>query len=147
MTLKQQISNDLKDAMRARDQQKLNALRLIAAAIKQIEVDERIEVNDPRMLTLLNKLAKQRHESITQFQAAHREDLVNQEQFELNIIQQYLPEPMSTDEITKLIEQTIYELNAKAMSDMGKVMTQLKPIMQGRADMSKVSAMIKSKLA
>jgi uncharacterized protein YqeY len=146
MTIKERINSDLKDAMRARDQQKLNALRLITAAIKQIEVDERIDVDEARMLTVLDKLAKQRNESISQFEKAARNDLVQQEQFELDIIRQYLPEPMTDDEVAHLIEQTLTELEAKAISDMGKVMAKLKPIMQGRADMAKVSAMIKTKL-
>lgn len=146
MTIKERINSDLKDAMRARDQQKLNALRLITAAIKQIEVDERIDVDEARMLTVLDKLAKQRNESISQFESAGRTDLVQQEQFELEIIRQYLPEPMTDGEITHLVEQTLAELEAKAISDMGKVMARLKPIMQGRADMAKVSAMIKTKL-
>lgn len=146
MTLKEQINNDLKDAMRAREKQKLEALRLITAAIKQIEVDERVEVDDARMLALIDKLAKQRKESIEQFKAAGREDLVEKEQFELNILNQYLPEPLSDDEIKQLVKTAIEEQNAQSMADMGKVMAQLKPSLQGRADMSKVSAMVKAQL-
>ena len=147
MTIKERINSDLKDAMRARDQHKLDALRLITAAIKQIEVDERIDVDEARMLVILDKLAKQRNESITQFKAAGRDDLVQQEQFELDILHQYLPEPLSDAEITQLVDQAFIDVDAKAMSDMGKVMAQLKPLMQGRADMGKVSAMIKAKLS
>ncbi|MDP3705371.1 MAG: GatB/YqeY domain-containing protein [Legionellaceae bacterium] len=147
MTIKTQVSNDLKDAMRARDQKKLDALRLIMAAVKQIEVDERIDIDDSRMLVILDKLAKQRNESITQFKAANRDDLVAQEVFELEIIKHYLPEPLTDVEITSLVEQAIAAVSAQAMSDMGKVMAQLKSVMQGRADMSKVSAMIKAKLS
>lgn len=147
MTIKERINSDLKDAMRARDQHKLDALRLITAAIKQIEVDERIEVDEARMLVILDKLAKQRNESITQFKSAGRDDLVQQEQFELDILHQYLPEPLSDAEITQLVDQAFIDVDAKAMSDMGKVMAQLKPLMQGRADMGKVSAMIKAKLS
>lgn len=147
MTIKERINSDLKDAMRARDQHKLDALRLITAAIKQIEVDERIEVDEARMLVILDKLAKQRNESITQFKSAGRDDLVQQEQFELDILHHYLPEPLSDAEIKKLVDQAFVDVDAKAMSDMGKVMAQLKPLMQGRADMSKVSAMIKAKLS
>ena len=147
MTIKERISSDLKDAMRARDQHKLDALRLITAAIKQIEVDERIEVDEARMLVILDKLAKQRNESISQFTSAGREDLVKQEQFELDILHQYLPEPLSDAEIAKLVDQAFLDVDAKVMSDMGKVMAQLKPLMQGRADMGKVSAMIKAKLS
>lgn len=146
MTIKERISSDLKDAMRARDQHKLDALRLVMAAIKQIEVDERIDVDEARMLVILDKLAKQRNESITQFKAAGRDDLVKQEQFELDILHQYLPEPLSDAEIVKLVDQAFIDVDAKVMSDMGKVMAQLKPLMQGRADMGKVSAMIKAKL-
>ncbi len=132
--------------MRARDMATLGALRLISAAIKQIEVDERIIVDDARLLIILDKLSKQRQESIHQFQAAHREDLVQQEQFELDLIHRYLPEPLTEAQITHLIQQTLSELEAKTMADMGRVMAHLKPQMQGRADMSRVSALIKAQL-
>lgn len=147
MTIKVQINSDLKDAMRARDQHKLDALRLITAAIKQIEVDERIDVDEARMLDILVKLAKQRNESITQFKAAGRDDLVQQEQFELDIIHQYMPEPLTETEIIQLVEKALNDLNASKISDMGNVMAQIKPLMQGRADMSRVSALIKAKLS
>jgi uncharacterized protein len=146
MSIKEQLYIDVKDAMRAKDKEKLGTLRLITAAIKQIEVDERIDVDETRMLVVLDKLAKQRNESITLFKAAGRDDLVAQEEFELGIITHYLPEPLSDDEITKLIEDAIAKVDAQKMNDMGKVMAQLKPIMQGRADMSKVSSLIKAKL-
>jgi uncharacterized protein YqeY len=146
MTLKDQIINDLKDAMRARDTKKLGALRLISAAIKQIEVDERIEIDDTRMLIILDKLAKQRNESISQFSAAGRDELVAQEEFELALINQYLPEPLSDDEVKGFVEKAMVTVGAEKMSDMGKVMAELKPLLQGRADMSKVSAMIKAQL-
>lgn len=132
--------------MRARDQKKLDALRLITAAVKQIEVDERIEIDEERMLVILDKLAKQRKESISQFQAAGRDDLVSQEQFELELINHYLPEPLSEAEVESIISKAITEVGATKMSDMGKVMGLLKPQLQGRADMSKVSAVIKAKL-
>jgi uncharacterized protein YqeY len=147
MTIKDQITHDLKEAMRAREKRKLDALRLITAAIKQIEVDERIEVDDPRLLVILDKLAKQRNESITQFKSAARQDLVEQEEFELDLIKHYLPEPLSESEIAQMIEHTIKEIGAEKISDMGKVMAVLKPQMQGKADMSKVSALIKSQLS
>ncbi|WP_043873195.1 GatB/YqeY domain-containing protein [Legionella massiliensis] len=147
MTIKDRISNDLKDAMRARDKMKLDTLRLVTAAVKQVEVDERIEVDEERMLVILDKLSKQRKESIAQFQAAGRDDLVAQEQFELDIISQYLPEPLSEAEIETLISKAIAEVGAEKMSDMGKVMALLKPQLQGRADMSKVSSLIKAKLS
>lgn len=146
MTLKDQIINDLKDAMRARDKQKLDALRLISAAIKQIEVDERIDVDDTRMLVILDKMAKQRNESISQFSAAGRHELVAQEEFELALISQYLPEPFTDEEVHHLVEKAILTVGAEKMSDMSKVMAELKPQLQGRADMSKVSAMIKARL-
>lgn len=147
MTMKDQILNDLKDAMRARDKKKLDALRLISAAIKQIEVDERIEVDDARMLLILDKMSKQRNESIAQFSAAGRDELVAQEEFELALINEYMPEPLSDLEVAHLVEQALLSTNAAKMSDMGKVMAELKPQLQGRADMSKVSAMIKAKLS
>ena len=146
MTLKDQIINDLKDAMRARDKKKLDALRLISAAIKQIEVDERIEVDNARMLVILDKMAKQRNESISQFSAAGRDELVAQEEFELELINQYLPEPFTDDEVKRLVEEAMVTVGAEKMSDMSKVMAELKPKLQGRADMSKVSAMIKARL-
>ncbi len=146
-TIKDRITTDLKDAMRARDKQKLNTLRLITAAIKQVEVDERIEVTEPRLLIILDKLAKQRKESISQFQVAARDDLVAQEQFELELISQYLPLPLLDSEIEELIRQALSELNSFNLSDMGKVMTYLKPHLQGRADMSKVSLMVKARLS
>ena len=147
MTIRDRITHDLKDAMRAREKQKLDALRLITAAVKQVEVDERIEVNDDRMLVILDKMAKQRHESLGQFKAAGRDDLAEQEQFELNLISQYLPEPLTEAEVDQLIAQTITKLNAQKMSDMGKVMAELKPLLQGRADMGRVSLLIKAKLS
>ncbi|HHF7345233.1 MULTISPECIES: GatB/YqeY domain-containing protein [Legionella] len=147
MTIKDRLSNDLKDAMRARDKKTLDTLRLVTAAVKQVEVDERIVVDEERMLVILDKLAKQRKESIAQFQAAGRDDLVAQEQFELDLISQYLPEPLSEADIEALIAQALADVGAEKMSDMGKVMAQLKPQLQGRADMSKVSAMIKARLS
>jgi uncharacterized protein YqeY len=147
MTIKEQINSQLKDAMRAKEKQTLEALRLITAAVKQIEVDERIEVDDSRMLVILDKLAKQRKESITQFEAAGRDDLVAQEEFELQLIRQYLPAPLEEQEVVRLIEESILSTQAKHISDMGKVMTDLRSKVQGRADMAKVSALIKAKLS
>ncbi|HIH8947549.1 lpg2359 family Dot/Icm T4SS effector [Legionella pneumophila] len=147
MTIKEQINNDIKDAMRAKDKNLLNALRLISAAVKQIEVDERIEVDDERMLVILDKMSKQRKESIAQFEKASRDDLVAQEQFELNVISKYLPEPLTDNEVEELISDAIKSTGAEKMSDMGKVMAILKPKLQGRADMAQVSARIKAKLS
>jgi uncharacterized protein YqeY len=146
MTLKVRIQADIKDAMRAQDKSKLGTLRLITAAVKQIEVDERIEIDDQRLLAVLDKMVKQRNESIHQFQAAGRNDLVEQEQYELGIIQQYLPTPLTESEILILVSQAIEATQAEKMSDMGKVMNHLKPLVQGRADMSKISALIKERL-
>ncbi|APF03906.1 TPA: GatB/YqeY domain-containing protein [Legionella pneumophila] len=147
MTIKEQINNDIKDAMRAKDKNLLNALRLISAAVKQIEVDERIEVDNERMLVILDKMSKQRKESIAQFEKANRDDLVAQEQFELDVIAKYLPEPLTDDEIDALISDAIKSTGAEKMSDMGKVMAILKPKLQGRADMAQVSARIKAQLS
>ena len=147
MSIKDQLSSDIKDAMRAKDQKKLGALRLLFAAMKQIEIDERIEIDDARALVILDKLAKQRNESIAQFTAAGRTDLVTQEEFELALITHYLPEPLSDSAVEALIEQAFIETSASKMSDMGLVMAQLKPQLQGRADLGKVSALIKARLS
>lgn len=146
MSIKEQINNDVKDAMRAKDKNLLSVLRLITAAVKQVEVDERIEVDDSRMLVILDKMTKQRKESITQYEKANRTDLVTQEQFELNILSKYLPEPLSEAEIERCIQEAIVATGAEKMADMGKVMAILKNQLQGRADMAKVSALIKAKL-
>lgn len=146
MTIKEQLNSDIKDAMRAKDKNLLTTLRLISAAIKQIEVDERIEVDEDRMLVILDKMTKQRKESIAQYEKAERQDLVDQEQYELNILAKYMPEPLSEAEVTDLVNEAITTSGAEKMADMGKVMAQLKTKLQGRADMSKVSALIKAKL-
>jgi uncharacterized protein YqeY len=146
MSLKDRILGDVKDAMRAKDKPRLGTLRLITATIKQQEVDERIELDDTQVLTLLDKMCKQRRESINQFEKAGRDDLIAQEVLELDLIQTYLPEQLSEAEITALIEETMAATGASSIKDMGKVMGQLKPKLQGRADMSAVSALIKAKL-
>ena len=147
MTIKERLNNDIKDAMRAKDKNLLTTLRLISAAVKQIEVDARIEVGEERMLVILDKMSKQRKESIAQYEKANRDDLVAQEQYELNIITQYLPEPLSAAEIEQLVNEAIAATGAEKMADMGKVMGQLKAKLQGRADMTQVSALIKAKLS
>ena len=147
MSLKDRILQDVKDAMRARDKPRLATIRLITAAIKQQEVDERIELNDTQVLALLDKMCKQRRESISQFEKAARDDLIAQEESELALIQTYLPEQLGEDEITALIEAAMADTGAASIKDMGKVMGQLKPKLQGRADMGAVSALIKAKLA
>ncbi|MEO5342402.1 MAG: GatB/YqeY domain-containing protein [Gammaproteobacteria bacterium SHHR-1] len=144
--LKQRILNDVKLAMKAGDKPRLATLRLISAAIKQREVDERIELDDSQMLAVLEKMVKQRRESISQYQKAARNDLVEQEQFELGILQEYLPEPLGDAEIAELIEQAIDSTGASSIKDMGKVVGQLKTQMQGRADMAQVSGLVKQKL-
>ena len=147
MTIKERLSNDIKDAMRAKDKNLLTTLRLITAAVKQIEVDERIEVTEERMLVILDKMTKQRKESITQFEKANRDDLVAQERFELEILAKYLPEPLSAAEVEQLVKEAISSTGAEKMADMGKVMAQLKTKLQGRADMTQVSALIKAQLS
>jgi uncharacterized protein YqeY len=146
MSLKDRITGDVKDAMRAKDKPRLGTLRLITAAIKQQEVDERIELDDTQVLTLLDKMCKQRRESISQFEKAGRDDLVAQEVSELDLIKTYLPEQLGEAEIAVLIDETMAATGAASIKDMGKVMGQLKPKLQGRADMGAVSAMIKAKL-
>ena len=147
MTIKERLNNDIKDAMRAKDKNLLTTLRLITAAVKQIEVDERIDVDEERMLVILDKMCKQRKESIAQFEKANRDDLVAQEQYELSVLVKYLPEPLSAAEVEKLVRDAIASTGAEKMADMGKVMAQLKPSLQGRADMSQVSALIKAQLS
>lgn len=146
MTIKEQLNNDIKEAMRAKDKAKLDTLRLISAAVKQVEVDERIQVEDDRLLVILDKMCKQRKESIAQFTKAERQDLVDQEEFELNLIMHYLPSQLTEAEVSTLVAQAFTETGAEKMADMGKVMAWLKPKLQGRADMSQVSALIKAKL-
>jgi hypothetical protein len=146
MSLKDRIQQDVKDAMRAKDKSRLAAIRLITAAIKQREVDERIELDDAQVTAVLDKMAKQRRESISQFEKAGRDDLIAQEVMELEIIQSYLPEQLGEDEINALIDSAMQATGATSIRDMGKVMGQLKPKLQGRADMSAVSALIKARL-
>jgi uncharacterized protein YqeY len=144
--LKQQLTADMKSAMKSGDKSRLMVIRSMLAAIKQIEVDERIELDDARVNAVLDKMAKQRRESITQFDKAGRTDLVDIEQAELEIIQSYLPEALSDDEIGALIDDAIAATGASEMKQMGQVMGILKPKMQGRADMGQVSQLIKSRL-
>jgi uncharacterized protein len=146
MSLKDRIQQDVKDAMRAKDKTRLAAIRLITAAIKQREVDERIELDDAQVTAVLDKMAKQRRESISQFEKAGRDDLIAQEVMELEIIQSYLPEQLGEDEINALIDTAMQATGATSIKDMGKVMGQLKPKLQGRADMGAVSALIKARL-
>ncbi|MDH3635734.1 MAG: GatB/YqeY domain-containing protein [Gammaproteobacteria bacterium] len=146
-TLKPKLMSDMKSSMKSGDKQRLGVVRLILAAIKQIEVDERIELDDTRILAVLDKMAKQRRESITHYSDAGRDDLVAIEQAEIDIIQEYLPEALSEAEINDLVEQSIASTGAATIKDMGKLMAALKPQLQGRADMGKVSQLIKSRLS
>jgi len=145
--LKAKITEDMKAAMRAQEKERLGTIRLIQAAIKQKEVDERIELTDADVLVVLDKMVKQRRESIAQFEKASRDDLVAKEQAELKVIQVYLPEALSDAEVDAMISEAIAATGAAEMKDMGKVMGQLKSKLQGRADMGAVSAKIKAKLS
>jgi len=145
-TLKGQIQEDVKTAMRARDQKRLTALRLITAAIKQVEIDQRIEMDDQAILAVLDKMVKQRRDSLEQYNAAGRDDLAAQEQFELELISVYLPEALSDDELATLITQAVADTGASSIRDMGKVMNQLRGQVQGRADMKAVSSAVKEQL-
>jgi len=147
MSLKNRILDDVKTAMRARDKSRLSVLRLITAAIKQIEVDQRIEMEDPAVLQVLDKMAKQRRESLEQFEKAGRDDLATQEQFELDILKDYLPEQLSEAEISALIAQAISDTGADSMRDMGAVMGLLREKVQGRADMKSVSNAVRASLS
>ena len=144
--LKQTLQDDMKQAMKSKEKERLSAIRFILNAIKQREIDERITLDDEQVLAILDKLAKQRRESISQFQEAKRDDLVAKEQFELTVIEQYLPAQLSEEEVDGLINKAITDTGASAMKDMGQVMAILKPELQGRADMGKVSQKVKAHL-
>lgn len=146
-SIKQNLDEAMKAAMRAQEKQRLGAIRLIQAAFKQKEVDERLVITDDIALQILDKMVKQRRESIKQFEAAKRDDLVAVEEFELSVLQEFMPAALSADEVQQLISAAIQESGAKAAKDMGLVMGILKPQLQGRADMSEVSKVIKSMLA
>jgi uncharacterized protein YqeY len=145
--LKIRIQDDIKAAMKAKEKARLATLRLISAAIKQREVDERTELDDTQVLAVLEKMIKQRRDSIAQYQSAGRQELAEQEQSEIAIIEAYMPEGLSDEEIAAMIEAAISETGAASMRDMGKVMGLLKPKMQGRADIGKVSGLVKQKLS
>ncbi len=137
----------MKSSMKSGDKSRLGVIRLMLSALKQVEVDERIELDDSRIIAVLDKMAKQRRESISQFDKAGRDDLSMIEQAELEIIHEYLPEALSEAEINELVEQSIASTGAASIKDMGKVMGMLKPQLQGRADMGQVSQLIKSRLS
>ncbi len=146
-SLKQRIQDDIKTAMRNKDKPRLGALRLVSSALKQREVDERIELNDSQVIEILDKMIKQRRDSIGQFEAAGRDDLVAQESFEVTVLQDYMPQPLSEAELAALIEQAVTESGASSAKDMGQVMALLKPQIQGRADMKAVSGDVKKRLS
>ncbi len=146
-SLSQRLQEDMKAAMKAKDKERLGAIRLIIAAIKQREIDERITLDDAAVLAVLDKAAKQRRESIQQYQAANRQDLVAQEEFELSVIQSYMPEPLDESALAELVKAAITQSGASSIKDMGQVMAILRPQVQGRVDMAILSAKIKDILS
>ena len=146
MTLRERINEDMKAAMKARESDKLGAIRLLTSALKQKEVDERIEITDDIVLGVVEKMLKQRKDSIEQFTAGNRMDLVAKEQFEVGILQIYMPEQMSDDELSMVLSEVIAETGATSAKDMGKVMNALRPRVAGRADMGKLSGVVKARL-
>ncbi|WAF89949.1 GatB/YqeY domain-containing protein [Aeromonas hydrophila] len=147
MSLKDQLKDQQKLAMLAKDKARLGAIRLLMAEIKQREVDTRVELNDQDILAVVTKMVKQRRDSISQFEAAGRQDLADKESAEIVVLQEFLPQQLTAVEIAALIEQAIAESGAAVMADMGKVMAVLKPEIQGRADVGAVSAQVKTRLA
>lgn len=144
--MKKQINDAMKDAMRAKDKPRLGAIRLIQAEIKRIEVDERIEIDDARVLAILDKMVKQRRDSISQYETAGRQELADIEIAEINVIQDFLPAALSDAEISAMVAAAVAETGASSMADMGKVMGILKPQIQGRADGGAVSGLVKAAL-
>ena len=147
MTLRDKLNEDIKSAMKAREQEKLAALRLMLASVKQREVDERITLDDAAVVSVVEKMIKQRKDSIAQYEKAQRQDLADKEKYEISVIEAYLPQQLSQGEIDSIVADAIAESGAKSAADMGKVMGVLKPKLAGRADMGKVSALVKAKLA
>jgi len=147
MALKERITEDMKAAMRAKEAARLSAIRLLLSAMKQREVDERIELTDADVMGIIEKMIKQRRESIVQYEKGGRADLADAENFEVGVLSAYLPQQMSEADVAAAIDAALAETGAKAMPDMGKVMAILKPKLAGRADMGKVSALVKSKLS
>ena len=145
--LKAQINEAMKAAMRAKEKERLGTIRLVLAEIKKVEVDERIDPDDVRVTSILDKMVKQRRDSMKQFADAGRDELAAKEQTEIEVIQEFLPQPLSEEEIASLIEEAIASTGAASMQDMGKIMGLLKPQMAGRADMGKVSGLIKQRLS
>lgn len=146
MTIKAKITEDMKAAMRAKESARLGAIRLLQAAIKQREVDERIELDDSQVIEAIEKMLKQRRDSIAQYEAANRQDLADVEKFEVTVLQTYLPAALTEDEVNAIIGGVIAETGASGIKDMSKVMAAVKPKVLGRADMGKISGVIKSRL-
>ena len=147
MNLKSQITEQMKDAMRAKDTARLGAIRLLLAAIKQREVDERIELTDADIISVIEKMLKQRRDSITAFEGAGRTDLADIEKYEVSVLQTYMPKQMTDAEIDAIISQVIADTSAQGAKDMGKVVGLVKPLVAGMADMGKVSGLIKARLS
>ncbi|MEI6303145.1 MAG: GatB/YqeY domain-containing protein [Betaproteobacteria bacterium] len=147
MSLKARITDDMKAAMKARDSQRLGTVRLLLSAMKQREVDERIELSDADILAILEKMLKQRRDSISQYEAGGRQDLADVEKFEISVLAGYMPQQLNADEIAAAVAEAIVASGAKGAQDMGKVMAVLKPMLAGKADMGAVSAQVKAKLA
>jgi uncharacterized protein len=146
MTLRERINDDMKTAMKARDSEKLGAVRLLQAALKQKEVDERIEITDDVVLGVIEKMLKQRKDSIEQYTAGNRMDLVAKEQFEVGVLQVYMPAQLSDADLAKILDEVVAETGATSAKDMGKVMNTLRPRVAGRADMGKLSGVVKARL-
>jgi uncharacterized protein YqeY len=146
MTLKDRVTEDMKAAMRAKDAARLSAVRLLLAAMKQKEVDERVELSDADVLGIIDKMVKQRRESIAQYEKAARQDLADQEKFEIGVLSAYLPQQLGEAEVAQAVAAAVAESGAAGVKDMGKVMALLRPRLAGRADMGKVSALVKAKL-
>ncbi|MCX7177765.1 MAG: GatB/YqeY domain-containing protein [Proteobacteria bacterium] len=147
MSLKNRVIEDMKNALRARETARLGAIRLLLAAIKQREVDERIELDDTAVITVIDKMLKQRKDSIEQYQKAKRQDLVDAEQFEVSVLTTYMPQALSAAEVAAIIAAAVAESGAKSIQEMSKVMAIAKPQLAGRADMGEVSKLVKAKLA
>ncbi len=147
MSLKDKITEDMKAAMKARESEKLAAIRLLQAALKQKEVDERIDLTDDLVLGIIEKMLKQRKDSIEQYKAGNRPDLVAREEFEVGVLQAYMPQQLTETEILAILDGVIAETSASSPKDMGKVMNALRPKVAGRADMGQLSALVKTRLA
>jgi len=147
MPLREQLNEDLKSAMKAREAERLAALRLMLAAVKQREVDERVTLDDAGVVAVVEKMIKQRKDSIAQYEKAARQDLADKEKYEISVIEAYLPKQMSQPEIEAAVAEALTQAGARTPADMGKVMAVLKPRLAGRADMGKVSALVKARLA